>query len=120
MNDTETNSTSFEVEITEKDIEELRENGITDDELPKIGIQKWQRTTRFAPRGEHEIKISIYLNGEIVDFLRNRSDKSLERQINDELRTIMETEKLQKEKLRQELLNDQTFISELSEKLKAA
>lgn len=120
MNDTETNSTSFEVEITEKDIAELRESGVAENELPKIGVQKWQRTTRFAPRNKHEIKISIYLNGEILGFLRNRSDESPEKQINDELFKIMTAEKLQKEKLRQELLNDQKFISELSEKLKAA
>ena len=109
-----------EVEITEKDIQELREQGVPENELPKIGIQKWRRITRFAPREKHEIKISLFLNGEILDFLQNRSDESLEKQINDELRKIMKNEKTQTEKLRQELLNDQKFINELNEKLKAA
>ncbi len=120
MSKTETNSKILEVEITEKDIEELRDQGVPENELPKTGIQKWRRSTRFAPRNKHEIKVSIFLNGEILDFLRNRSDESLEIQINNELRKIMESEKTQKEKLRQELLNDKKFINELSEKLKAA
>ena len=120
MSNTKQNLKILEVEITENDIAELREQGVPEDELPTIGIQKWQRATRFAKRGEHEIKVSIFLNGEILDFLKNRCDEPLEKQINAELRKLMEAEKAQKDKLRQELLNDRTFIHELSEKLKAA
>lgn len=121
MNTSEKDLTVFDFEVTQEYVEELREQGVPEDELPKVGtIQHWRRSTHYAPRREHEIKISIYLNGEIIDFLRQRSDESLEKQINAELRKVMENETKQKENLRQELLNDENFLRELREKLKAA
>jgi hypothetical protein len=121
MSVSEQNSTVFESEVTEEYVAELREQCVPEDELPKVGtIQRWRRSTHYAPRREHEIKISLYLNGEILDFLQSRSDEPLEKQINAELRKIMENEKRHKENLRQELLNDKEFLSELREKLKVA
>ena len=111
----------FEYTVTEDDVEELRAEGVPEEEIPAVGtIRKYVRSTHYAPRREQEIKIEIYLNGEIIDFLRHRSDESLEKQINAELRKVMENETKQKENLRQELLNDENFLRELREKLKAA
>ena len=121
MNVSEKNMTAFEREVTEEYVAELRGQGIPEDELPTIGtIQHWRRTTHYAPRREHQIKQTFYLDGDILDFLGERSDESLEIQINAELRKIMESEAKKKENLRQELLNDKKFLHELREKLKVA
>jgi hypothetical protein len=123
MNEPVTDSTEnfFEYQVTEQDVEELRAEGVPEEDIPAVGtIRKYVRARHYAPRREHEIKISIYLNGEILDFLRQRSDETLEKQINAELRKVMENETKQKENLRQELLNDESFLRELREKLKAA
>ena len=43
MNKPETNSTkTFEVEYTEADLEELRQEGYSEDELPKLGLHTFQ------------------------------------------------------------------------------
>jgi hypothetical protein len=123
MSEPVTDSTEkvFEYKITESDVEELRAEGVPEEEIPAVGTtRRYIRARHIAPRREHEIKISIYLNGEILDFLRKRSDESLEKQINAELRKIMENETKKKENLREELLNDENFLRELREKLKAA
>lgn len=121
MNVSEKNMTVFEREVTEDDVRELREEGVPEEEIPTVGaIRRYIRSRHYAPRCEHKIKKTFYLDGDILDFLRERSDESLEIQINAELRKIMESEAKKKENLRQELLNDKKFLHELREKLKAA
>lgn len=121
MSNSEKNTTVLEFEVTEEYISELREQGVSEEELPKAGtIQQWRRSARIAPRREHKIEIKIYLDGDVLDFLRQRSEDSYETQVNTELRKIMENEIQQKTRLRQELLNDDNFLREISEKLKAA
>ena len=117
MNTTDKTEKESAFEVTPTDYKEGLAKGWTDDDMLKPGIYKVRRATRFREKPE-EIKVQIEL--EVFDFFRQRSDESLEKQINAELRKIMEAEKTQKEKLRRELLNDRTFIHELSEKLKAA
>lgn len=117
MNTTDKKEKDLSFEVTPTDYEEGLAKGWTDDDMLKPGIYKVRRATRFRAKPE-DIKVPI--EPEVLDFFRQRSDETLEKQINAELRKIMETEKSQKEKLRQELLNDRTFIQELSEKLKAA
>ena len=123
MNETATNSIGkiMEYEVTEDDVRELREEGVPEEEIPAVGtIRRYIRSRHYAPRREHKIKQTFYLDGDVLDFLRERSDESLEIQINAELRKIMKSEARQKENLRQELLNDEKFLHELREKLKAA
>ncbi len=123
MNETATNTIGkiMEYEVTEADVRELREDGVPEEEIPAVGtIRRYIRARHIAPRREHKIKKTFYLDGDIMDFLGERSDESLEIQINAELRKMMESETRQKENLRQELLNDKKFLHELREKLKAA
>ena len=117
MNATDKKEKELSFEVTSNDYDEGLAKGWTDDDMLKPGIYKVRRATRFRESPE-EIKVQIEPG--VFDFFRQRSDESLEKQINAELRKIMEAEKTQREKLRQELLNDRTFIHELSEKLKAA
>lgn len=121
MNTSEKDTTVFEFEVTEEYVKELQEQGVPEDELPKVGtIQHWRRATRLAPRHQHKIKTTIYLDGDVLDFLGQRSEEPYETQINAELRNLMEFEKQQKNRLRRELLNDEKFLEEISEKLKTA
>lgn len=117
MNTTDKKEKELSFEITANDYEENLAKGWTDDDMLKPGVYKVRRATRFREKPE-DIKVQI--ESEVSDFFRQRSDEPIEKQINAELRKIMETEKAQKEKLHQELLNDRAFIHELSEKLKAA
>lgn len=79
----------FNLEITEEDYEKGLKKGWTDDDMLKPGIYKVRRATRFNNK-----EIKIKLQADILDFLKNRSDESIEKQINEELYKIMEEEKL--------------------------
>ena len=94
MSKSEKDSSVFEFEVTQEDVEELRKEGIPESELPKVGIfENSQRRAHFAAGAEQEGKIPIYISAEILDFFSRRSDESLEEQINAELRKAMENEK---------------------------
>ncbi len=82
----------FILEITEEDYRRGLEKGWTDDDMLKPGIYKVRRATRFRNK---EIKIKLQVD--TLDFLQNRSDESIEKQINEELHKIMEEEKLKAE-----------------------
>lgn len=123
MNEIATDSIGkiMEYEVTADDVRELQEEGVPEEEIPAVGtIRRYIRARHIAPRREHQIKQSFYLDGDILDFLQERSDAALETQINSELRKIMESEQKQKDNLRKELLNDKKFLHELREKLKVA
>ncbi|MGI8669403.1 MAG: hypothetical protein ACR2J3_06065 [Aridibacter sp.] len=124
MNTAEINSIGkiMEVETTENDVEELRENGVSEDEIPKAGTKRrYIRSPHITKRSDQQIKVEIYLNGDVLDFLKNRSDESLEKQINTELRKLMRNEKQnQVVDIQRKILNDNEFLRELKDKLKAA
>ena len=82
----------MEIETTEAEIEELRKQGTPENEIPEAGTKRrYIRARHIAPRSQHKIKVEIHLDGDILDFLRSRSDESYEKQINGELRKLMET-----------------------------
>ena len=125
MNKPETNSTkTFEVEYTEADIEELRKEGYSEDELPKLGLHTFRRARHFTPRKEQKIKITMYLDGDILDFFKERAKEPnsspYQTQINNELRAVMEGKSLKDEVVTISMLDNPAFISALAEKLKAA
>lgn len=124
MNTTETNSIGkiLEVETTENDVEELRKSEVLEDQLPEVGTKRrYIRSRHITKRSDQQIKTEIYLNGDVLDFLKNRSDESLEKQINNELRKLMENEKQdQVVEIQRKILNDNQFLRELKDRLKAA
>ncbi len=124
MNTTETNSIGkiMEVETTENDVEELRENGISENQIPEVGTKRrYIRSPHITKHSDQQIKVEIYLNGDVLDFLNNRSDESLEKQINSELRKLKQNEKQnQVVDIQRKILNDNEFLRELKDKLKAA
>lgn len=121
MSETETNSIGkiMEVETTEADGQEMRENGIPESEIPEIGSKRrYIRARHIANRSDQKIKVELFLEADILDFLKNRSDESYEKQINSELRKLMEKENVFE--IKSEILNDKDFLRQLRDKLKAA
>lgn len=115
----------MEIEVTEADVNELRAQGVPENDIPAVGSKRrYVRARHISKRSEQKIKTDIYLDGDILDFLRERSKESYEAQINAELRKIMEAERLSEQnettELQRKLLNDQKFLRELKEKLRAA
>lgn len=105
MNKQEENSISktMDVEYTEQDVREMREQGISEDELPHIGIHKFQRSRFITKRNEQKIKVSLYLDADVLDFFKEAAEKadaeSYETQINKELRQTMERKQQKRMKL---------------------
>ncbi len=71
MSKEEKNSTSktMDVEYTEQDIEQMREQGVPEDELPHIGVHKFRRSGFVTKRSDQKIKISIYLDADVLKFI---------------------------------------------------
>ena len=125
MNKPETNSTkTFEVEYTKADLEELRQEGYSEDELPKLGKHTFRRARHITPRKEQKIKITMYLDGDILDFFKERAKEPnaspYQTQINNELRAVMERKSSKDEVVTISMLENPAFIAALAEKLKAA
>lgn len=124
MNTAEINSIGkiMEVETTEADLRELRKEGFAENELPDVGTKRrYIRSRHIAKRSEQQIKVELYLNGDVLDFLKERSDESYETQINSVLRDLMKNEKPNEVvEIQREILNDDNFLRELKDKLKAA
>jgi uncharacterized protein (DUF4415 family) len=126
MNKPEMNSTSktMVVEYTEADIEELRKEGYSEDELPKIGKHIFRRARHITPRREQKIKVTMYLDADILDFFKERAKEPnaspYQTQINNELRAVMEGKPSKDEVVTISMLDNPAFIAALAEKLKAA
>lgn len=91
-NTTDKSEKELTFEVTEADYKEGLANGWTDDDMMKPGTYKVRRATRFSrPKPE---ELTLKLDGDVLDFLRRRSDEPCEKQINSELRKLMEQEKL--------------------------
>ncbi|MGI9055393.1 MAG: hypothetical protein ACR2F2_06270 [Pyrinomonadaceae bacterium] len=112
----------MEIETTEAEIKNLREQGTPENEIPEAGTKRrYIRAQHIAPRSEHKIKVEIHLDGDVLDFLRSRSGESYEKQINGELRKLMESERENEIiEMKRKILNDNDFLRELKDKLKAA
>lgn len=92
MNTTDKTEKELTFEVAEADYEEGLEKGWTSDDMLKPGVYKVRRAARFRQKpGE---KVTISLDGDIVDFFRQRASESYEEEINAELRKLIEREKL--------------------------
>lgn len=127
MKKQEINSTSetMNVEYTEQDIQEMREQGIPEDELPRVGVHKFRRSRFTANRSDQKIKISIYLDADVLDFFKEQAalpnSAPYQTQINNELRSVMKRKKqMPDEAVTLTMLENPKFIADLAEKLKNA
>jgi uncharacterized protein (DUF4415 family) len=113
----------MDVEYTEQDIQEMRERGVAKDELPHSGIHKFRRSRFIVKRSDQKIKISIYLDADVLDFFKEQAAKlnsaPYQTQINNELRNAMERERqTPDEVVTLTMLENPQFLSSLAEKLK--
>jgi len=113
----------MDVEYTEQDIEEMRERGIPEDELPHIGLHKFRRSGFTVKRNDQKIKISIYLDADVLDFFKAQAAKPssapYQTQINNELRAAMERKRpTEDEVVTITMLENPEFLSTLAERLK--
>jgi len=126
MKKQEKNSTrkTMDVEYTEQDIQAMREQGVPEDELPRVGIHKFRRSRFTAKRSDQKIKISINLDADVLDFFKERAAEPnsapYQTQINNELRAVMEGRQTQGEVVTLKMLENSAFLSNLAEKLKNA
>lgn len=123
----ETNSTDkvFEVEYKENDIEELKRSGVPNDELPKVGIKKYRRSRFITTPAESKIKITMWLDGDILQHFRNRAEMPnaapYQTQINAELRAIMEKDLAKNAPLQnnvEDITKNKEFVRAVAEQLK--
>ncbi len=111
----------FEVATTAEDQEKLRVDGVSDDEIPPVGVRRY-RPSRFRtePR-DAKVKISMYLDGDILDYFRKRAQQPnaapYQTQINNELRKVMENGSVETANVEKDILNDRKFLKALKKKL---
>ena len=115
----------MDVEYTEQDIQEMREQGIPEDELPHVGVHKFRRSKFTVERSEQKINISIYLDADVLDFFKGQAAKPnaapFQTQINNELRNAMKRkQQTPDEFVTLTMLENPKFLSTLAEKLKNA
>lgn len=125
MNKTSTNQPDKIIDyiVNETDVEKLREQNVSESEIPAVGTKrKFIKAQHISPRREHKINVSFYLDSDILDFLRQNSEDSLENQINKFLRKAIndENQNGQVIDISRQLLESKDFLRELKEKLKAA
>ncbi len=111
----------FETKTTAEDQEKMRSAGIPEAEIPQIGVRRYRPSRfRIEPR-DAKVKISMYLDGDVLEYFRKRAEKPnaapYQTQINNELRKIMEEESLEGPRGIDDILNNETFLRALKEKL---
>jgi uncharacterized protein (DUF4415 family) len=109
------------IEITEEEYQEELSQGLTDEETLKPGTYKVRRSPWAKKMGGKKLKISIYLDSEVVEYFRQRAEDPntapYQTQINNELRKIMENDSDEKSKVEDKLLENESFLRALKEKL---
>jgi uncharacterized protein (DUF4415 family) len=125
MKKQETNLTdkTLEVEYTEQDINEMRQKGVSEEDLPSVGKHIFRRSRFITKRNEQKIKVTILLDADILDFYKEQAAKQgnlpYQTQINRELRKAMDKAKQPKsEVVTMEMLENPVFLSSLANKLK--
>ncbi|MEO7673561.1 MAG: BrnA antitoxin family protein [Pyrinomonadaceae bacterium] len=108
--------------VTEKEYRAELAEGFMEDEVMKPGLY----TVRRSPWAEKlknakKIKVSIYLDGDVVEHFRLRSEQPnaapYQTQINSELRKVMENGATDTEIIEKDILNNEKFLKALKEKL---
>lgn len=89
-----TNDRTIEVEVTKEDLEKMKAEGVSERDLPEIGIKRY-RPARHILRDKD--KITLLVDSEVLEHFEKRAAKEnaepCQTQINDELRRIMERDR---------------------------
>lgn len=128
MNENTKDSEERILEVTQEEYDEAMAKGWTDDDISKPGKHIFRRRTRKINPREAKIKMTMFIDGDILQHFRRRADAPnaapYQTQINQELRAAMERDLAEEENKLDEvatkLLNNPNFLQAISEKLKAA
>ncbi len=109
------------ITVTEEEYKKELELGLTDDETLKPGTYKVRRSPWAAKLKGKKLKVSIYLDSDILEYFRKRAEPPqaapYQTQINNELRKIMEADAKGNGTLENDILNNEEFLRALKEKL---
>lgn len=112
------------LEVTQKDYEEMKTQGIDDESLLKPGKYKLRRRTKIASKEdlqasntkvEFQMKLDLDLLNYFQEQAGNKKIEALQNTLNRKLRKLMESEKL-----KEEILHDKKFIKDLADEIKKA
>ncbi len=88
------NEKIIEVEVTKKDLEEMKADGTSEKDLPELGVKRY-RPARHIIKDKN--KITLLIDSDVLEHFETRSQEKnaapCQTQINDELRRIMERDK---------------------------
>lgn len=94
----------IEVEATKEDLEKMRADGVSENELPEPGIKRYRPARHIL---KDKAKITLLLDAEILEHFEKRADGEnaapCPTQINDALRRIMERERAEEVKNKENL-----------------
>jgi uncharacterized protein (DUF4415 family) len=110
--------------VTEEEHRAELAEGLTEDEVMKPGTYKVHRSPWAEKlKNAKKVKVSIYLDGEVVEYFRNRAERPnaapYQTQINNELRKVMENGSRDETGVDRDILNDKKFLKALKKKLEA-
>lgn len=114
--------------VTQKDYEEMKQNGITDESLLEPGIYKLRRRAKIGTREEFhhsntKVEFQMKLDLDVLEHFQiqteNEEIAASQLLLNEKLRAVMESE-LKLKEVENRLLNDKNFIAALAEELKKA
>ena len=108
--------------VTEEEYQAELAQGLSEDEVMKPGTYKVRRSPWAEKlKNAKKVKVSIYLDGEVVEYFRLRSEQPnaapYQTQINNELRSVMESDASETKKLEADILEDEDFLRALKKKL---
>ena len=107
--------------VTEDEYRSELASGLTEDEVMKPGTYKVRRSPWAEKLNGSKVKVSIYLDGDVVTYFRNRAEKPnaapYQTQINSELRKIMESHSGTEARIENDLLKNEKFLKALKKKL---
>ena len=108
--------------MTQKEYDEGLAKGWNDDDMLSVGKHVFHRS-RWAEKIKKakKVKVSIYLDGEIVDYFKSRSEQPnaapYQTQINNELRKVMENGYTKAADVERDILKNKKFLKALKKKL---
>ncbi len=113
----------FEAATTAEDQEKLRSEGVSEDEIPPVGVRRYRRSRFHVKPRDAKVKVSLYIDGDILEYFRQRAEPPhaapYQTQINNELRKIMENNSTDAAGKLDDILNNVEFLQALKEILTA-
>ncbi len=117
-----TKEKEFVYEMTQEEYDKGLAKGWDADDMLSVGKHTFRRS-RWAEKIQKakKVKVSIYLDGDVVEHFRLRSEKPnaapYQTQINNELRKVMENGSADTTTAERGILNDKKFLKALKKKL---